>query len=352
MKIAITGKPFVGKTTIFKAITGVSEDLHLIDKPNVGTVKVPDPRLDFLSEVFQPKKTTYAEIVFADFVGFENVSNSMEKYGAAINQLKTTDAMAIVCKLFDQDKNFSPSSDIENWQSELLLADLQIIENRLERINKLSKGKKNPLNENEKKLLFVCKDCIESGKPLRSLELGEDEKKLLRGFQMLSIKPVIAIYNIPETSLGKAQNNIYQSPQLKACPDMTVTTICGEMELEIFQLEKNDRKEFMKEMDIDEPGLNKLIRTAYDQLGLISFFTVGKDEVKAWTIRKNTAAVMAAGAIHSDIEKGFIRAQIISFKDFKSCGSLSEGKNKGLVKLEGKNYIVQDGDIIEFRFNV
>tara|TARA_B100000315_G_scaffold210427_1_gene206694 strand:+ start:12464 stop:13522 length:1059 start_codon:yes stop_codon:yes gene_type:complete len=352
MKIAVTGKPFVGKTTIFRALTRAAEDHHLVDKPNIGTVKVPDRRIDYLSGFFQPKKTTYAELIFTDFAGFEKTSTSLEKQPETLNQLKTADALAVVCKLFEQDADFSPVKDIEEWVSELLLADLQTIENRLERINKSSKGKKLLLHEEEKKLLLTCKDTIESGTPLRNLELTGTEKKLLSGFQMLSIKPVIVIYNISDTWLGKLESELPQISKLQACPNMAVTSICGEIELEIAQLDESDRIEFMKEMGIEEPGLNKFIRASYGLLGLISFFTVGKDEVKAWTVKKDTDALNAAGEIHSDIERGFIRAEIISYEDFKNCGSMSEGKKKGLVRLEGKKYVVQDGDIINFRFNV
>ncbi len=352
MKISVTGKPFVGKTTIFRALTQASEDHHSIDNPNIGTVKVPDQRIDYLSEVFQPKKTTYAELVFTDLAGFEKTETSLEKKPDTLNQLKTAEALAVICKLFDQEAGFSPARDMGDWESELLLSDLQTIENRLERIDKSSRGKKNLLHEDEKKLLLTCKENLESGKPLRALELADTERKLLSGFQMLSLKPVIVIYNIPENQLGKSENELPDFSQFKLHSNMAVTSICGEIELEISQLDEKDRKEFMKEMAIDEPGLNKFIRASYDLMGLISFFTVGKDEVRAWTIEKNTEALKAAGEIHSDIERGFIRAEVISFKDFKSCGSLIEGKKKGLVRLEGKKYVVQDGDIINFRFNV
>lgn len=352
MKISVTGKPFVGKTTIFRALTQSSEDLHSIDKPNLGTVKVPDPRIEYFIEVFQPQKTTYAELIFSDLAGFEKAETSLEKRPDTLNQLKTAEALAVICKLFDREAGFSPAKDMEDWESELLLADLQTIENRLERIDKSSKGKKNLLNEDEKKLLLTCKENLESGKPLRALELTGAEIKTLSGFQMLSIKPLIIIFNIPEGWLGKAEDELPDLAQFKTHPNTAITSICGEIELEISQLDENDRKEFMKEMAIAEPGLNKFIRASYDLLGLISFFTVGKDEVKAWTIKKNTDALKAAGEIHSDIERGFIRAEVISYEDFKSCGSLVEGKKRGLVRLEGKKYIVQDGDIINFRFNV
>ncbi|MEE9165381.1 MAG: DUF933 domain-containing protein [Nitrospinota bacterium] len=352
MKIVVTGKPFVGKTTIFRALTRAAEDHHAINKPNIGTVKVPDRRIDYLSRVFLPKKTTYAELIFTDFAGFEKTAASLEKQPETLNQLKTADALAVVCKLFDQGVDFSPVKGMEEWGSELLLADLQTIENRLGRINKSSKGKKLPLHEEEKKLLLTCKDTIESGAPLRALELTGTEKKLLSGFQMLSIKPVIVIYNIPDSWLGKSESELPHISKLQACPNMAVTSICGEIELEISQLDESDRKEFMEEMGIVEPALNKLIKASYDLLRLISFFTVNKNELKAWTIKKNTDALKAAGAIHSDMERGFIKAEVISFEDFKSCGSLSEGKKRGLVRLEGKKYVVQDGDIINFRFNV
>ena len=352
MKIAITGKPFVGKSTIFRAITRATEDNHLIGKPNIGIVKVPDERLEFLSQTFQPKKTTNAELAFADFVGFENLGSALEKNLSVLNQLRTAEALAIVYKLFDVDQKNSPESAIEEWESELLLVDLQVVENRLDNIKRSSKGKKSLPNDKEKDLLLVCKDCIESGKPLRLLALNESEKKLLRDLQMLSIKPVIRVFNIPESLLDKPKEEWPQILQTQPTSSMAVTSICGEIDLEISQLDEMDKKDFMKEMAIEELGSNKLIRTTYNLLGLISFFTVGKDEVKAWTIRKNTKAVKAARVIHSDIEKGFIRAELISYKDFKNCGSMSEGKNKGMVRLEGKNYIVQDGDIINFRFNV
>lgn len=352
MKIAVTGKPFVGKTTVFKALTKATEDLHSSNKPNIGTVKVPDKRIDYLTEIFQPKKITCTELIFTDLAGFEKTGSSIEKQPDIINHLKNSDALAVVCKLFDQEEGFSPQNDVEDWESELLLTDLQTIENRLEKIEKSAKGKKQAINEDEKKLLLTCKETVESGKALRTLELSETDLKLLSGFQMLSLKPLIVVYNIPESLLGKPESELPHFKEFNAQPNTAVTTICGEIELEISQLDENDRDEFMKEMDIEEPGLNKFIRASYGLLGLISFLTVGKDEVRAWTIRKNTEALKAAGAIHSDIERGFIRAEIISYDDFKSCGSMNEGKSRGLVRLEGKSYIVQDGDIINFRFNV
>ena len=250
MKIAVTGKSFVGKTTIFRALTQAAEDHHLIDKPNIGTVKVPDRRIDYLSEVFQPKKTTFAELIFTDFAGFEKTTTSLEKQPETLNQLKTAEDLAGVCKLFEQDADFSPVKDIEEWEAEMLFADLQNIEYRRERSKKSLKGKKALLNEGKKKMHLTCKDAIESEVPLRALELTGTEKKLLSGFQMLSIKPVIVIYNIPDSWLGKSESDLPHISKLQACPNMAVTSIFGEVELEIAQLDERDRIGFMKEMGI------------------------------------------------------------------------------------------------------
>jgi GTP-binding protein YchF len=352
MKIGIIGLPYSGKTTVFNALTGSSAKIGgggAAAKPNISVVKVPDERIDILTKMFNPKKVVYADLTFTDVAGL--TGEATERGKDIIQSIKIVDAIAHVVRLFEYGKPPSPKSDIQNIESELMLSDLSVIENRLQRIEKQARVAKGKDTEEEKKVLEKCKASLESEKPLRTLHLPEDESRILRGFQLVSSKPMLMILNTGEDLIGKE----IQDSDIKSYlsqPNTAILQICGKIEMEIAQLEEKEAALFIKEMGINEPGLTRLIRTAYGLLGLISFFTVGEDEVRAWTIRKGAKAAQAAGAIHSDIEKGFIRAEVIGCEDLMKCGSLTEGKNKGLLRLEGKEYEVKDGDIINFRFNV
>lgn len=360
MKIGIIGLPYSGKTTVFNALTGSSAKIGgggAAAKPNISVVKVPDERIDILAKMFKPKKVVYADLTFTDVVGL--TGEATERGKDIIQSIKTVDAIAHVIRFFEYGKPPSPKSDIQNIESELMLSDLSVIENRLQRIEKQSRVAKGKDTEEEKKVLEKCKASLESEKPLRTLQLSEEESRILRGFQLVSSKPMLMILNTGEDSIGKeiqdADRFASLTTGIKSClsqPNTAILQICGKIEMEIAQLEEKEAALFIKEMGIDEPGLTRLIRTAYSLLGLISFFTVGEDEVRAWTIKKGAKASQAAGAIHSDIEKGFIRAEVISYEDLIKYGSLTEGKKKGVLRLEGKEYEVKDGDIINFRFNV
>ncbi|OGV96723.1 MAG: redox-regulated ATPase YchF [Nitrospinae bacterium RIFCSPLOWO2_02_39_17] len=352
MKIGIIGLPYSGKTTVFNALTGASAKVGggaATAKPNISVIKVPDERIDILAKMFNPKKVVYADLTFIDVAGLTGEATDRGK--DILQSIKTVDAVAHVVRLFDNGKLPTPKADIQNIDSELMFSDFAVIEGRLERIDKQTKLGKGRGLEEEKKVLEKCKACLESEKPIRTLQLSEDETKILRGFQLVSSKPMLMILNTGEDLIGKE----IQDPDVKNYsnqPNTAVFHICGKIEMEISQLNKEETLPFLTELGINESGLNRLIRTSYNLLGLISFFTVGEDEVRAWTIRKETRAVNAAGVIHSDIEKGFIRAEVIGYEDLIKCGSLSEGRNKGLLRLEGKEYGVKDGDIMNFRFNV
>lgn len=352
MKIGIIGLPYSGKTTVFNALTGASAKVGggaAAAKPNISVVKVPDERIDILTKMFNPKKVVYADLTFIDVAGLTGEATDRGK--DILQSIKTVDALAHVVRLFDNGKPPALKADIQNIESELMLSDFAVIEGRLERIEKQAKIGKGRGLEEEKKVLEKCKACLESEKPIRALQLSEEETKILRGFQLVSSKPMLMILNTGEDLIGKE----IQDPDVKNYsnqPNTAVFQICGKIEMEISQLDEKEAVLFLKELGINESGLNRLIRASYALLGLISFFTVGEDEDRAWTIRKETKAVNAAGVIHSDIEKGFIRAEVIGYEDLIKCGSLSEGRNKGLLRLEGKEYEVKDGDIMNFRFNV
>ncbi|MBI4378092.1 MAG: redox-regulated ATPase YchF [Nitrospinae bacterium] len=353
MKIGIIGLPYSGKTTVFNALTGATAKIGGFGapggKPHVSVVKVPDMRIEILAKMFEPEKVAYADLTFMDVSLPKGEATEREK--DTLQSIKNVDAIAHVIRLFENGKPPTTKSDIQNIDSELMLSDLTVIESRLDKIEKQIRLGKGKGLDDEKRILEKCKACLESENPIRTLHLSEGESKILRGFQLVSSKPMLLILNTGEELIGKE----IQDPDIKtylAQPNTAVFQICGKIEMEIAQLEEKEAHLFLKELGIQEPGLNRLIRASYDLLGLISFFTVGDDEVRAWTTRKGAKAVHAAGVIHSDIEKGFIRAEVIGYEDLIKCGSLTEGRNRGLLRLEGKEYEVRDGDIINFRFNV
>lgn len=362
MKIGLVGLPSVGKTTLFNLLTGldveVSEfSIGKIDS-NTGIAKIPDRRIDFLANMYKPKIITHATIEVIDVPGLVSGSSTGKGIGNQfLNAIRKVDALIHILRVFENenvlhvDGSIDPLRDIETVNMELLFSDLSVIDNRIDRIEKSKKITKE--NQAELEVLKKCKKGLEEGLLIHHLQLEEDEKEHLKTFGFLSEKPMILVANIDENQLSRKSYN-FRKELINYSKERNVPLIeiSAKSELEINQLDPEDRELFMEELGIAESGIDKLAATAYDHLGLISFLTAGHDEVRAWTIRKNTTAKKAAGKIHSDIEKGFIRAEVVKFKDLQELGSMAKVKEKGLMTLEGKEYIVEDGDIISFRFNV
>lgn len=361
MKIAIMGLGNSGKTTIFNALTGMSLDTTLYatvsTEPHFGVVKVPDNRIEVLSDIYKPKKITYATVEYIDFMGL--TKGDMEQNRKVFDFIKDADAVVHVVRSFREDAvvhpmgGIDPVRDAQTVELEMIFGDLELVEKRLERMEQGLKRGKKP-DEGEKRLLERCREILEGERPLRDAEFSEEDSKAMRHLQFMSIKPEVVVLNVAETELNSAEvgevmgklRDFFQGKQVM------VLDLCGKIEMEIAQLSKDEATAFLEDLGIAEPALNRLIRVSYDLLGLISFLTSGEDEVRAWTIEKGTTAQKAAGKIHSDIERGFIRAEVISFDDFIAQGSMAAAREKGLLRLEGKQYEVKDGDIINFRFNV
>jgi GTP-binding protein YchF len=343
MKVGLIGRQGSGKTTIFNALTGLSAGLGQGEKmeSHLGVTKVPDARVDRLSAIFQPKKTTYAEIRFTDFPATQS-QEKLKANAALLAQMRDVDAMALV--LGDFDGASEPIKDLRDLLAEMILADLGVVENRLSRLKK-EKGK-----EREGEMLARCLKVLEGEESLRSLSFTPDEEPLLAGFGFLSRKSVIALFNVAEERAGKELPDLYQAELQKL--QIPGLALSARVEMEVAQLDEKDRQSFLTELGIEEPARDRFIRASYRLLDLISFFTTGEDEVKAWTIEQGTSARKAAGKIHSDIERGFIRAEVVAYDDFIRYGSEAKCREAGKLRLEGKDYPVQDGDIIHFRFNV
>lgn len=355
MKIGLVGLPGVGKTTIFnlltstKALTGT----YGAKEANVGMAKVPDKRIDFLSQLYKPKKTTYAQIEFIDIAGVVPESGA----GKFLEQVRDCDAIVHVVRAFNNpdvphvNNQINPVKDLETVDTELLFADLELIDKRIERIKTGKKVKKEQLEELG--ILEKLYQHLENGGDIRQVDLTEEEQKTLKAYSFLTEKPKLVVINVDEEQM---KNNDYPTKQevVDFCKnkEMALIEICGQLEVEIQELSEEDKQIFMEDLNIKETGIERLAKKVYEHLGLISFFTVGEDEVKAWTIKKDTVAKKAAGKIHSDIERGFIRAEVVKFKDIYELGSMAKVREQGLFHLEGKEYIVEDGDIINFRFNV
>jgi GTP-binding protein YchF len=359
VKIAIIGLSNTGKTTLFNALTGQNIETTVYPttagEPHLGMVKVPDARLDKLTEIFKPKKTTHATIEYIDYIGL--TKGDMEQNKKVFDFIKDADAIVHVVRSFQDDGVLHPAGDIDpardigTAELELIFGDLELVEKRLEKMEQGIKRGKKP-NEAEKRLLMKCKENLEKEIALRDVRFSEEEQDTMRQLQFLSTKPEVVVLNIGEKDLNTDHAKNLQSTISNRFASLSVLTLCGKIEMEIAQLSSDEKKPFLDELGIDEPASNKLIHTCYAILGLISFLTVGEDEVRAWTIKKGLPAQKAAGKVHSDIERGFIRAEVISYEDFISSGSMHAARDKGLLRLEGKTYAVKDGDIINFRFNV
>jgi GTP-binding protein YchF len=365
MKLAITGLSNSGKTTVFNALTG--QDIEtttyatVTGEPHYGVVKVPDGRVDRLAEIFKPKKTTHATVEYVDYIGL--TKGDIGQNTKVFELIKDADALVHVVRAFESDavphplNSVDPLRDIETVELECIFGDLEFADKRLERMEDGAKRGKKPA-ESEKKLMLKLKETLEKELPLRVAVFDEEEQKMMKNFQLSSTKPEIIVLNVGEEDLasGRAQKLLEEADAFIAEKGISGTTrvvaLCGKIEMEIAQLAADEAKAFLEDLGIAEPALNKLIRESYSLLGLISFLTAGEDEVRAWTIRKGLAAQPAAGKIHSDIERGFIRAETVSYDDFIADGGMSEARDKGHLRLEGKTYEVKDGDIINFRFNV
>ena len=346
MKIGLIGQRGSGKTTIFNMLTGLEVQVGGYtggDKAEVhlGVIKVPDERIDRLSQIFQPKKTTYAEIRFTDFPASQGKDN-LKSGSELLSQMREVEAIALVLRDFDP--QVDPLKELDDLLGEMIFADLVVVENRLGKLKK-EKGR-----EQELPLLERCQKALEKEESLRSLSLTPDEENLISGFGFLSRKPLLALFNISDERAGKPLLPAYEDELRRR--GIQGLALAGKVEMEIAQLNEADREAFLKEIGIQETARARFIRVSYRLLELISFFTTGKDEVRAWTIKKGTTAKKAAGKIHSDIERGFIRAEVVTYEDFIALGSEAKCREAGKLRLEGKDYVAEDGDIIHFRFNV
>lgn len=369
MKVGIVGLPQVGKTTIFRLLTQGRVDTSSwgsAREAHIGIAQVPDPQLDRLAEIVQPKKTTYATVEYVDLPGLargdgkaalEGQSKDMSSY---LNSLKNVDVLLHVVRGFDEpslphiEGSVDPLRDAGLFELELIFSDLAIVEKRLERLVKDLKKMKSPELEMENEILLRYKAALETEQPLRELELTPEEEKRVRGFTFLSAKPILLVINVGDQDASKIDRVVEEFGLQKQASmrNVGITAVCGKIESEIASLSPEDARMFMEDFNIPGSALDRIIQKSYNLLGVFSFYTAGEPEARAWTIPRNTTAAQAAGAIHSDIEKGFIKAEVVSYKDMVELGTFQAAKSKGVLRLEGKEYRVQEGDVILFRFNL
>ncbi len=364
LEAGIVGLPNVGKSTLFNAITKAGAEAanypFCTIEPNVGITPVPDARLAVLTKMYNSKKTTPADVRFVDIAGLVKGASKGEGLGNKfLEHIRQVDAIIHVVRCFEDENithvadTIDPIRDIDTIQTELCLADLEIVEKRLDKLTRILKsGNKEAKAENE--VLQKIKSVLDEAKPVRSLDLTEDELSLVRDVNLLTLKPTLYVANVSEDEVANFDGNPYvkKVKELAEKEGSRVVVICAKVESEIAELDEDEAKEFLEDLGLDSSGLDRLIKAAFDLLGLMTFLTAGPDECRAWTIVKGTPAVKAAGKIHSDIERGFIRAEIVNYDDLVELGSINAAREKGLVRLEGKDYIMRDGDVTYFRFNV
>jgi ribosome-binding ATPase len=352
MQTGIIGLPQVGKTTLFRILTKANVEAKGGQSAHVGVAKVPEPRLAELAKLYNPKKITYATVQYVDLPGVQK-----ERMRESLATLRDVDAIAHVIRVFDDpsvphsEGSIDPLRDVTNLDLELILSDHEQISKRLERVEKDLKKKKETFLEHERGVLEKCKAHLEAEKPLRELELTAEERKPISGFLFLSQRPMLYVLNLGDDEAAEMDKAIekHKLGALQGRPNTAVVAVCGRLEAELAEMDEKEAAELLASYGLKEPGLNRMVRATYDLMGLFPFFTAGEPEVRAWTIRKGSTAVKAAGEIHSDIEKGFIRAEVVQCDDLLAAGSIAAAKEKAQVRLEGKEYIVKEGDVILFR---
>ncbi len=345
MKIGLVGLPGAGKTTVFNALTGLAVETGFAasGKQNIGTVKVPDARVDALSQLFKPKKTTYAEITFTDLGGGQ-ASRGIDR--ATLNAMREVDALCHVVRGFPDAAGTDPDpvGEIIDLETETILADLEIVERRVER---LRKDRSNP---RELAVLERLKDTLDGEAPLRGLALDDGERKTLSGYRFLSQKPLLLVLNVPEDQIAEpVPQAVVEAAESRG---LGLVVLSAQVEMDIAQMPEEDQPDFLASLGVEESARGRFIRAAYTLIDLVSMLTAGPDECRAWPVPRNTKAPRAAGKIHSDIERGFIRAEVVPWQDLVDLGSESKCRDAGKLRVEGKEYIVQDGDVVHFRFNV
>jgi len=361
MKVGLLGFPKVGKTTLLNILTGahIAVDKYASGKsqPNVGVARVPEPRLDRLAEMFHPKKTTYAQI---DFLDIQGLQKGEAKDALDLKEMRNVDAIAHVVRAFrdpeiaHSEGTIQPKRDLETMETELILADLDVAQRRLERLELNIKKMKNKDDEAELPIMKRCLEALEKEIPIREVDLQDDEIRKIRGFAFLTAKPLLIIVNLDEADVRTIPTFVADLGLERHAGrrQMALCAISAKVEEEIAALEPADARAFLEDLGLREPAKDRLIRAAFGLLGLIQFFTAGEDECRSWPIRIGTRAPRAAGAIHSDIERGFIRAEVVTYDDLIAAGSLAAARERARLRAEGKEYVVKDGDVINFRFNV
>lgn len=354
MRTAIIGLPMTGKTSLFTILTGVHEAARVgTMETRVGVAKVPDPRLEALAKIFEPPKVTHAVVEYVDFPAISKEALRDPQYLASLRVVNT---LAHVLRLFEdptiphEKGDVDPLRDLDDVDMELVLSDLVVIEKRMERLEKDRKKLRSPELDHEFEVLERCKKLLEENTPLRQAAFSDEEEKRIRGFQFLSLKPVLFVLNVGEENAARLKEvEAEYAARIGGKPGCAVAAVCGKIEAELAELSAEEAQELMASYGLSEPGLNRIITATYDLLGLMSFLTAGETEVRAWTIPQNSAAVKAAGAIHSDFEKKFIRAEVVNWKNLVDFHGYPGVREKGLLRLEGKEYIVKDGDVLVIR---
>lgn len=362
MQVGIVGLPFSGKTTIFNALTQARAKTGDFSKgakePNRAVVKIPDDRIYRLAELYNPKKVSPAEVEWVDVGGLTQKIKEKPSEAEFLTHLRDVDALALVVRVFEDENIPHPRgkidarSDIQDFVVNMIVIDLDIIEKRMKKLEKSIQTAKSDADLKEFGLLTQCKECLDEEIPLRDRDFTSEDEKWSRCFAFLSLKPLFVILNIGEADIKNKEALEEEYTQALKHKRAGITSVCGKLESELSQLEPKDRAAFMQELGIKESALDRILDLSHKLLGLISFFTANENEVKAWTVPSGTTALKAAGTVHSDMEKGFIKAEVLNFDQMMEVGSLQKAREKGKLRLEGKDYLVQDGDVIFFRFNV